>query len=567
MGFAPVGCASRLMKGVWVMNRIRRVLALSLLLALLAAALPLASATADGEFPQEDSWARLTPSVVWCDDPSSTVTIEVHIVGRTDVRSAYVEYGAYGDKIDLYDDGTNGDAQAGDNVFTFAGAQLKCYDTYLDERGYGMWWGMLRVVLADGTVLEDNYGISGGQVDPRYKGVFQVQDFGNGLSATPYAFFIQDSGFEIFEGYPVAEIFCGKGNNEAFRKFYTVMPDEFDILLLMPGMQMLRTEDDRLPFAENVPYNVLVSNAVEHIGMRQMDNTADFGSDGRLKSIIYYSFGDLDVFDHEIGHTWGCALGGSLGLIAEGTATQGHWTEDSDIEGQMGAYYFDSSGKVGHFAYNGDDTWRLIANTDVEPYSPLELYMMGLIPAEEVPPIHLLSGPDMGDLEHITFQSVRTVTIEDILAAEGGERVPSDADSQKEFNLGFIVTQDIPYNDAAYAFFSLLAYQLMTRHEPLEWDSLAPFYWATGERATLQTRLPLDLPEPAILPDIGLPISALAQTEAAPQPTGVTPVVETAPPAEEPTPLPTGVPGICPSALAVALLLPGLVLVLRRRMG
>src|SRR4030042_991138 len=41
------------------------------------------------EFPQKNAWTRITPSIVWCGDESSTVTVEVHIVGRDDVRKAW----------------------------------------------------------------------------------------------------------------------------------------------------------------------------------------------------------------------------------------------------------------------------------------------------------------------------------------------------------------------------------------------------------------------------------------------------------------------------------------------
>jgi hypothetical protein len=93
----------------------------------------------------------------------------------------------------------------------------------------------------------------------------------------------------------------------------------------------------------------------------------------------------------------------------------------------------------------------------------------------------------------------------DIIAAEGGVRVPGVEDSQKEFNLAFIVTRDTPYTDADYAYFSLLSYELMSRQAPQPNRSFGPFYWATGGRATLNTRLPVDVVEPQGLPGVGLP--------------------------------------------------------------
>jgi hypothetical protein len=246
-------------------------------------------------------------------------------------------------------------------------------------------------------------------------------------------------------------------------------------------MQIFRVSD----LAENVPYAINVSNTIQNIGMEIFDDTAKFGSAGRLRTAIYHSFGGIDIMDHELGHSWAAYVGGSLGLLHD----PAHWSTMADVQGQMGAYYFGPGGEIGHFAHNGDYTWRLIPNTEVEPYSPLELYLMGLIPPEEVPDVHTLHDPDLSDPNVIIAGSHTTVTMDEIIAEEGGPRLPSAAESQKDFNMAFIVTQDAPYNDAAYAFFTLLSQMLMSKDPPLEYSSHAPFYWATGGRGTLDTRL------------------------------------------------------------------------------
>ncbi len=541
---------------------------LAVLMVLVAgAAVPWHSAEADDEFPRENAWHRVTPSVVWCGDPSSMVTIEVHIVGRTDVAEVQVTNRSEDDRITLYDDGTHGDAAAGDNVFTNSSAQLYCSpDRIAEGGGVGTWWGFLRVKLTDGREMGHNYGMTAGTVHPDFRDVFEVVGFGDGLSATAYAFFIEDSLHEVFDDYPVAPLYCGKGNYDAFLKFFSVMPDAFDVTLLMPGMQMLRPDG----FGENTPYNVLVSNAVQNIGLDITDNTATFGSAGRLKSMIYHSFGSLAIFDHEVMHTWGAGIGSGLGLL-ESPGNQSHWNRMSDIAGQLG-YFYSSDGHVGRFAYNGDGTWHLVSNREVPPYAPLELYVMGLIPPEDVPPVHILQSPDLSDLERITAASYQTVTIEQIMAAEGGPRIPSSDEAQKDFTLAFIVSQDVPYNDAAYAYFSLLSYELMSLDPPRSsgsHTSLAPFYWATGGLATLDTRLPVDLPEPVgpapLQTPTAVPTATEETTEATETPeesAATTAPTRTTEP--EPTPAP-GFPSFCPSAVAGIVLLPGLVVVLRRR--
>jgi hypothetical protein len=476
-----------------------------------------ASAAPDlsGEFPQQNAWTRITPSVVWCGDEASPVTIEVHIVGRSDVRKAWaIERDEQGrepalESLDdnspgrLFDDGSHGDAQAGDGVFTRSGMVLPCKEYMAEIQGWSTWLGFLRVELADGTRQGNNYGMLAGQVDPKYRNSFAVRDLGGHLSATAYALFIEDSDHSVIGQYPVADVVCGTSNYQAYRKLYSIFPDDFDFAWITPGMQIFRPGK----LSENVPYDVLVSNSVRHIGLNPYDNSAEFGSSGRLKSVVYHSFGSLAIATHEIGHTWGMHLGASLGLIdpLDGSNPQAHWNPLADIGGQMSGYYSDSSGNTGHFHNNGDGTWSFIANWEREPYSPLDLYAMGLIPPEEVPPVHILQSPNLGDLKRITAASSRTVTMDQIVKTEGGQRTPSASESQKEFNLAFLVTQDTAYNDAAYAFFSLMSYRLMSKDPPDTRTYFASFYWATGGRATLNTHLPVDVPEPALLPGMEPP--------------------------------------------------------------
>ena len=518
------------------------------------------------DFPQENSWTLATPSVVWCNDPTSTTTLEVHIVGRQDVARVWLTNLNTSDeenRAELFDDGMHGDVQSGDNVFTLGGVVLPCSPNYILTRGgIDNWWGMLRVELDGGVQTGHNYGMVVGLVHQDFKNSFPIQDYGNGLLATAYAFFVQDVGHEVMDGYPITTLYCGTTNFAAYQKLYSVLPDDFDFAIVMAGMQIFRPST----LAENVPYDVLVSNSVQNIGMDLVDNTAQFGSAGRLKSVIYHSFGSMAIFDHEVAHTWGAAIGQSLGLLNEDyIVNQGHWNELADIQGQLGAYFFESGGAVGHFAYNGDETWNLVANTEVEPYSPLELYLMGLVPPDEVPPVHILESPNAADPNRITAASFRTITIEDLIQAEGGARIPPVGESQKDFNLAFIVTQDVPYNDAAFAYFSLMAYSLESKNPPLRNSSLAPFYWATGGRATLSSRLPVDVPNPVDLP--GMPAIVNAP-EASPTITSVPPAsVAEASPTSGATPTTNGWPPICTSVFgAISFgLLPVILHLLKKR--
>jgi hypothetical protein len=262
-----------------------------------------------------------------------------------------------------------------------------------------------------------------------------------------------------------------------------------------------------------------------------------------------------------MGHAWGVNIGQTLNLMDSwnGSPMLGHWNANADMQGQMGAYYFDENGNIGHFADNGDGTWHLVANTEVEAYSPLEMYLMGMIPPQEVPPVHILQNPNMTDSNRITADSYTTLTIDQIMQAEGGARIPSAAEAQKDFNMAFIVTQDKPFNDAAYAYFSLLSHRLTSKDPPQEHTSFAPFYWATGGRGTLDTRLPVSLPDPFDLPTPTVEILPPIQADLTATP------VTTAPASSEPG---TNNPLCAGTMIAGGLiLLPGFWLLLRRRSG
>lgn len=551
--------------------------------------LPVLNAQAQSsiEFPKSNFYARTTPGVLFCDERGG-LTIELTIVGRSDVKSVFISDPAGGVSVrddnapavtygEMFDDGENGDRQAGDRVFTRSGMTASCS---VNNWGYGTINYYARFELEDGRFANSWFPINVGVVANKYRGVFEVKDLGDGLSATAYAFFIEDPKSEVLDGYPLSELTCGVSNFNAYRKLYSVLPDDFDIAMVTPGLQLWR----RLDFNENIPYLVRVSNDVKNVGLPIFNNAQTFGSAGRLRGAIYNSFGGLDVIDHELGHIWGMDIGKSLGLvnnsnIYHGISVMGHWYENTDIGGQMGLFYEDKTFGMGGFQYNGNETWSYIDNVTMntnQPYSPLELYVMGLIPPEEVPPVHVLTAPNIYDKKTVRAQSYKAITIEDIMRAEGGPRQPSHEDSPKEFTLAYIVAQDIPFNEAGYAYASLMSYHLTTknppeknRNSPLRF--FMPFYWATGGRATLDTRLPVGLPDPVGLPGQDVPATPTSIPAATDMPS-LSPTLE---PKASATPIeaeadavadpPNSVPGGC-SLLPVGLiLLPGAWAISRRR--
>ncbi|MDD5646930.1 MAG: hypothetical protein PHW86_07145, partial [Candidatus Bipolaricaulis sp.] len=124
-------------------------------------------------------------------------------------------------------------------------------------------------------------------------------------------------------------------------------------------------------------------------------------------------------------------------------------------------------------------------------------YTRGLLAANEVPPVHILVDPDLTDPLRVTAASVRTVTIDDLTAAHGGVRPYLPGERPLPISVAVVVVGAEPFTSAEYAYFSLLAYELTTTAVPVPSDLYAPFFWATGGRATLKALLPVNVAVPA----------------------------------------------------------------------
>jgi len=312
------------------------------------------------------------------------------------------------------------------------------------------------------------------------------------IYATQYALFIVDEDGDLFDitEWPLGNIKCGKENFGVTQKLYSVLPDSFDFIITMPTHPIHKPDN----YAENVPYFVRAKNDIQNIGIDIFDNTTDFGSAGRLMGTIYHSWGYGSILDHEIGHAWCADIGESLNLCkGEDSGYTNHWNKYSDIAGQM-AYLLPNPNAdfgAGHLFDNGDGTWRIEREpTDNMPYSRLDLYCMGLVSKEDVPPIHILGDIDDTDHLAVTAGSVETITIDDIIVAEGGERIPSFADSPKEFNIAFVAVKHKEFTDADYAYYSNVSKYFASEEQGF--PSLTTFYTATGGRARLDPTLHIE---------------------------------------------------------------------------
>jgi hypothetical protein len=426
---------------------------------------------------------RYSPSVIFWDGQDST-TLEVGTSGLG-IAGVYVDWNDGWKQ--LFDDGTHGDRVPRDNVYAVNGLRMGGPGV----ARYRMWFEghhmtldpLVRIVHTAGyeeVISGCEYGaVTPGETVPWV-------DLGGGVSATRSAFFIVDASGEIVPGMPVIPIYPGIQLGAATRKLYSVLADAFDVVIVMPNSKLFDSQELR----ESVPFSRMIKNDVQHIGVPTFDEAAQYGSAGRLRSVIYHSWGVGTLLDREMIHAWGVRLGAGLGLAsvaAEGW--QGQWAPWSDVNGQASSPLLEG-GIAGYLVYNGDGTWRVEPDkSGTKPYAPLELYAMGLIPPSEVPPVHILVGADYTNRQRITAHEVRTFTIEQIMAAEGGARWPACPVAQMEFNAALIAVNDRPFTAAERTFYTLVA-ESFASAEPGE-HYLTPFFSATGGRATLSVRLPV----------------------------------------------------------------------------
>lgn len=160
---------------------------------------------------------------------------------------------------------------------------------------------------------------------------------------------------------------------------------------------------------------------------------------------------------HETAHNWGVFLDPKLGFGKDAdTDFFSHWGA-SGVYGQLGG--FDPATLV-CTAPSADATTTCTEartgsfgptanNGDVLPYAPFELYLMGLIPASEIPsPIpvldtgHFVSFDEM--TQQITFSltgGIRSVTVEEVLTTMGGERPPMPP-AERSMRAAFVLVTD-----------------------------------------------------------------------------------------------------------------------------
>jgi hypothetical protein len=194
-----------------------------------------------------------------------------------------------------------------------------------------------------------------------------------------------------------------------------------------------------------------------------------------------YAVGHLG---HEVGHRWSAYASAKVDSKQVPLGQWPHWAP-----GLQAAVAFPYSLPIeastlggGVWQDNFDGTYTQLRDGYFVPatgYSDLDLYLMGLISAAEVPDFFVLNnlvrvGQDRNG--HSIFKAERTkVTIEDVIAAEG-PRLPNVDHSQREFNTGIVVVVEHGRNPS---------HELIERANGIRGQWIQYWETTTGHRASM----------------------------------------------------------------------------------
>ncbi|HYV96106.1 MAG TPA: hypothetical protein VE967_01480 [Gemmatimonadaceae bacterium] len=262
---------------------------------------------------------------------------------------------------------------------------------------------------------------------------------------------------------------------------------------------------DQFDFVAVIANTITVSNRI-YIGLRNditgigattFNNSAAWGGAGKLRGAIAFPIDGLfdgaeQGFMHEVAHSW-INYATNDPLLAPGP----HWPLSTMANGTMG-FNIAGSNVGGNFPYTltplGNGTVRVNQVTQSDLFTPLDLYLMGLMPPEEVPPMYILA-PSVTSVTNNQVLPATTYTIQNYITNQGA-RVPSSATAPKQFSAAVaVISFGRLLNASEMAFFDRAAARAETT-TPLQSQTglvlvtASGFFTATGGRATMRTRLP-----------------------------------------------------------------------------
>jgi hypothetical protein len=292
-----------------------------------------------------------------------------------------------------------------------------------------------------------------------------------------------------------------EGLSMAARLFYEYYLDEYDFLIVVTDHLV----ENATAFAA---FDAVHRPAQLATGDRSTEDLRFAHGSERLLGVVACNGGESSPpLEHELAHYWANHLDPSLGFGVDATQNYGsHWGMTS-VHGQLGGFdenaFFcvDPPDAVPPNCTPESDGTMLFRFGPFAPhvnrsadYAPLELYLMGLVPKEEVQDRFLVVegaafsetvvDPDTGDYL-IAGAGVGEIQFSDVVALHG--EVPLKPEEDRHYRAAFVVVSESPASEEQLAFVS--EWQETFGNHVGATGTLRSFEERTGNRATLSTRL------------------------------------------------------------------------------
>jgi hypothetical protein len=320
---------------------------------------------------------------------------------------------------------------------------------------YTVTWCTVRGFDSQRTVTVQTTLLPTGTIEMTFGATIGVSDAIVGLSPGRTGTFttvnLSDSGPTDGGSAAVGERFAQQAQVDLValaRKFYRTHADSYDQLVLWSDAPVI---------TDAFAFETTVKNEVRGLGVDTYDLAADFGSGGRLRSLVVMDWlgkypddplqkflgenNTVSLLGQESGHRWLAFM-----EFRDRTGTRSDALLGRDLA--HWSFFFDSDGSVmeGNDIQDlGGGSFRTVGA--VQRYSLLDQYAMGLIPDSAVPPFFYVesptnisgnrtreSAPEVG----VTFNGTRRdVLIQDIIAIHG-PRIPAADESAREHRQAFV---------------------------------------------------------------------------------------------------------------------------------
>jgi hypothetical protein len=207
-------------------------------------------------------------------------------------------------------------------------------------------------------------------------------------------------------------------------------------------------------------------NPIEAESLNLFDFGEFFGSGFRLQGLMF--MGDLSKYPDDprerIDRDFGLGIASPLTVLAH-EAGHRYLAHALFVDPQSRQLSLDLLGRqIAHWSYffnseasllegnrivdHGSGDFRFETVATVEGFSSLDRYLMGLIPAEQVPPSFIVRNPSIGDelfnashapLAGIFFNGERVDLTMDMILEAHGRRSPDHTVSQKNYRFAFVL--------------------------------------------------------------------------------------------------------------------------------